>query len=172
MHLSYISRWSWHDATATDGRNGHAAANAVRGTTTFFSTPQLRGRDGNRPLYLYASHPELGDAFLALDRTPIEIDTPGGLGPLNSGPLDLWLKADRGAYREGETARVAGLLQRHAREMPPAEHPVLVGRIEWASYNVRERRFCGCCGYSRAHARQTLQYSPLANFGSCALRRQ
>lgn len=94
--------------------DGHAAANAVRGTTTFFSTPQLRGRDGNRPLYLYASHPELGDAFLALDRTPIEIDTPGGLGPLNSGPLDLWLKADRGAYREGETARVAGLLQARA----------------------------------------------------------
>ncbi len=80
-------------------------------TTAFFSAPQLRGRDGNQPLYLYASHPTLGDAFLALERTPVEIETPRGLPAIKDSALDLWVKADRGTYREGETARVAGLLQ-------------------------------------------------------------
>ena len=68
--------------------------------------------------------------------------------------------------------RVAGLLRRHSALLPPAERPALVGRIEWASYNAPERRYCGCCGYSRRHARRTLQFSPGANFGSCARRQR
>ena len=46
----------------------------------------------------------------------------------------------------------------------------LLGHIEWASFQPREGRFCGCCGFSRAHAR-ALQFEPRAHFGSCAAQR-
>ena len=80
-------------------------------TTGFFNAAQLNGKNADQPLYLYASHPTLGDAFLALGRAPIEIATEAGLSTLESDPLELWAKADRGTYREGEIARVAGLLR-------------------------------------------------------------
>ena len=85
---------------------------AEAAATAFFSAAQLKGQNADAPLYLYASHPDLGDAFLALGRAPIEIDSPlDGLPALKSGALDLWAKTDRGLYREGETARIVGLLR-------------------------------------------------------------
>ena len=80
-------------------------------TAGFFNAAQLRGKNADEPLYLYASHPTLGDAFLALGRAPIEIATDVGLSTLESDALELWAKADRGTYREGEVARVVGLLR-------------------------------------------------------------
>lgn len=88
---------------------------SVGPTAAYFAAAQLKGKDADEPLYLYASHPTLGDGFIALGRSPIEIDTPTGLKLLNSDPLDLWAKADRGVYREGETARVVGLLRANGR---------------------------------------------------------
>ena len=46
---------------------------------------------------------------------------------------------------------------------------LLVGYLEWVSYLPDEGRFCGCCGYSRAHGAK-LQLARGANFGACAAR--
>ena len=64
--------------------------------------------------------------------------------------------------------RIAWQLHRH-RQQALAPTLALIGRIEWASYQRHEGRFCGCCGYTREHALKTLQFEPRANFGSCAL---
>ncbi|MGB1146611.1 MAG: MG2 domain-containing protein, partial [Alphaproteobacteria bacterium] len=97
--------------------------------TAFFAASQLKGQNGDEPLYLYASHPELGDAFLALGRAPIEIETESGLPTLKSGALDLWAKTDRGQYREGETARVAGLLRQTRPSQDVLMPKTLLGRV-------------------------------------------
>ena len=95
----------------TRGNRTFEATETKNATTAFFTASQLNGKNADEPLYLYASHPDLGDAFLALGRAPIEIDTQSGLSSLPSEALELWAKADRGTYREGETARVVGLLR-------------------------------------------------------------
>lgn len=95
----------------TRGNRVMAPIDSESATTAFFAAAQLNGKNADAPAYLYASHPELGDAFLALGRAPIEIETQPGLSTLKTDALELWAKADRGQYREGEVARVAGLLR-------------------------------------------------------------
>ena len=114
----------------TRGNRALQPVNTENAATAFFAAPQLNGKDANEPLYLYASHPVLGDAFLSLGRAPIEIETLPGLMPLNTEALELWAKADRGQYREGETARVVGLLRPTRRNDPDVLLPkTLLARV-------------------------------------------
>jgi uncharacterized membrane protein YgcG len=50
--------------------------------------------------------------------------------------------------------------------LEPLGTRTIVGLIEWASYLPAERRFCGCCAATFAHA-QILQSDRRAHFGSC-----
>ncbi len=76
--------------------------------------------------------------------------------------------ASGGGSPEGGARRAAAPPRRAS--APPRRRAALLGHIEWASFQPREGRFCGCCGFSRAHAR-ALQFEPRAHFGSCAAQR-
>ena len=110
-------------ASATTDSDGHAR----------FASGLLAGTGGNRPAVLTASRPMTGaregdaektngpaasDApppadfvFLDLTQSPFDLTDRGVDGRPPAGPVDVFLTAERGIYRTGETAHFTALLR-------------------------------------------------------------
>ena len=76
-----------------------------------FEPGLLRGTGGNAPLLVTAEAADGDYGFLDLTRTPFDLTDRGVEGRPAPKPLDLFLVADRGVYRPGETVHLTALVR-------------------------------------------------------------
>ncbi|MEF2070833.1 MG2 domain-containing protein [Consotaella aegiceratis] len=76
----------------------------------------LRGTGSDRPAVLTAKNDGGDFVFLDLTAAPFDLTDRGVGGRAPAGPLDVFLTADRGIYRAGETAWFTGLVRNSAGE--------------------------------------------------------
>jgi hypothetical protein len=95
-----------------------ARNNSVLGTTTTddqghaqFAAGLTRGTGGTEAALLTASVGGLDFAFLDLTRPGFDLTDRGVEGRASPGPLDVFVYAERGVYRPGETVHIAGLVR-------------------------------------------------------------
>lgn len=100
VSLALVARNNEELARAETDRNGRAA----------FSAGLLNGDGGKRPFAVMAYR---GDDFVALNLTQpaFDLSDRGVSGRPQPGPLDAFLYADRGLYRQGETVNLTALLR-------------------------------------------------------------
>ena len=76
-----------------------------------FEPGLLRGTGGNAPLVVTAEASDGDYGFLDLSRTPFDLTDRGVEGRPAPKPLDLFLVAERGVYRPGETVHLTALVR-------------------------------------------------------------
>lgn len=74
-----------------------------------FAPGLLRGTGGNRPALLSGEGPSGDHGFLDLRANPFDLTDRGVAGREVPGPVDVFLSAERGVYRPGETVALTAL---------------------------------------------------------------
>ncbi|MFU1478429.1 alpha-2-macroglobulin family protein [Roseovarius sp. C7] len=99
IELTLLSRSNRELARATTDAEGHAR----------FDPGLTRGTDGAAPAMVLARRGETDFAFLSLTDPGFDLSDRGVEGRAPSGPIDLFLATDRGAYRAGEVIHATAL---------------------------------------------------------------
>ena len=94
-------------------RNNDILGTAETDTSGYarFAPGLLRGGGGNAPQLVTAEAPDGDYGFLDLTRTPFDLTDRGVEGRPAPKPLDLFMVAERGVYRPGETVHLTALIR-------------------------------------------------------------
>ncbi|MBK1649595.1 alpha-2-macroglobulin family protein [Rhabdochromatium marinum] len=108
-----------------------------------FDPGLLRGSGGNRVARLSAISPNGDYGFLALDDSPFDLTDRGVAGRAAPGPIDVFLTAERGLYRPGETVALTALArdaQAHAvTDLPLTYRIKRPDGVEWLRQPVADQ---------------------------------